>query len=558
MNHEDIDKSLLMLSRCMRALERLKTSKPLRFHFPLLLLSAARGNESEQLSLGDATRYYDALCNLHREDLANDASYPSHARYDHLLRELIGESISDSHADAEEIISGTRNSFLDPAKPQFVEINGCLPNRPGALANYVSGLAGIDFVPKSKAEIEALWQRAKTASAKIPTRLPSFQYLRNIMLDPERNTFALTGYAALAPLTEDSPAIDVHNMDNPLVVRVFANDGRSYIEPELDQQEWQYLKGEPPELSHWRKPKEPDPPNIPGAIDRLTGRDSGAYNSVDDFRQAMLDPQPNNKIGKYACPGMTICRIAAFQDYVAASNTIRLQRLATVPQGRSSSDKLLHARNYHCCTKMRQATDKEVPKTDTPYARIFCCCRGSHDPGMIAMVLNTLLFRSSFTRQAATGDPQKDWVINIDYFKDISCQNSHFTLNRLFGFYVKKPKTSESEKPLSLPLHLLRILPIGTMASARQWYCYARTLHHFLNASDGPFKYKFYWLDQTRKQRKVSEVPEFNDDRRNFPVVLVIKRERSDAERNADPREFCHLCGMQPKEYDCRKLRVWV
>jgi hypothetical protein len=490
--------------------------------------------------------------------LANDASYPGHARYDHLLRELIGESISDSHADDEEIISGARNSFLDPAKPQFVEINGCLPNRPGALANYVARLAGIDFETKTKAGIDSLWQQANQLSVKISACLPSFQYLRNIMLDPERKTFALTGYATLAPLTEDSPAVEVQSTDKPMVVRVFANDGRNYMEPAIDEDEWKYLENEPPQLYEWRKPKDPKPPGVQQVIDRLTGRQAGAYNSVGAFRQVMLDPQREKSMGKYVCPGMTICRIAAFQDYVVASNRPRLQRLATAPKDRSPWDKLLHARNYYCCTKMQQATDEEIPQTDTPYARIFCCCLGSHDPGMIAMVVNTLLFRSNFRRQTAKGDPQNDWVINIDYFKDISCQNHRFALNRLFGFYEKKPKAEEIEKPLSLPLHLLRILPIGNMASARQWYYYARTLHHFLNASDGPFKYKFYWLDQTRKQRKVSEVPEFNDDRRNFPVVLVIKRERSDAERNADPREFCHLCGMQPKEYDCRKLRVWV
>ncbi|MDZ7290617.1 MAG: hypothetical protein ONB44_03030 [candidate division KSB1 bacterium] len=559
MNHEDVDKSLLMLSRCVRALERLKTSQPTKFKLPLLLLSAARGNELEQLSLGDASRYYDALCKLHQEDLADDTSYPSHARYHHLLREVIGETISDSYADTEEIISGARNSFLDPAKPQFVEINGCLPNRPGTLANYVAKLAGIDFMPQSKAQIDTLWRQANQLSAIHGAYVPSFQYLRNIMLDPERMAFALTGYASLAPLTKDSPAVDVQSMDHPLIIRIFANDGRDYVEPEIDQDEWQSLKEELPQLMEWRKPGEPEPPGIPDVIDRVSGRTTGAYNSVGAFRQVLLDPQPGNSLGRFACPGMTICRIAAFQDYVVASNSKRLQRQAMVHSNCSPWENLLHARNYYCSTKMRQATGKEVPQPDTPFARLFCCCRGSHDPGMIAMVLNTFLFRSNFTRQAATGDPSKDWVINIDYFKDISCQNPYFTLNRLFGSYAKKPPVAESGEPLSLPLHLLRILPIGAMDSARQWFYYARTLHYFLNSLEATSKYKFYWHDEKLNRWDGSKVPKFREKpRRDFPVVLVIKRERSDEERKADPNKFCHLCGVQPKDYDCRRLRVWV
>jgi succinate dehydrogenase/fumarate reductase cytochrome b subunit len=548
-NHEEVEKSLLMLSRCMRALERIKTRRPSDCHFPLLLLSTARGDEWEQLSLGDATRYYDALCRMHKEDLAKDVSYPGHAIYHHRQRELMGESISDSHADAEELIAGACSSFLEK---KFIEINSCLPNRPGALADHVARLAGIEFEPNSKAGIDELWQRANPQSGGRSALLPSFQYLRNIMLDPQRRGFALTGFAILAPMVEKTVPSSREKKEAPLVVRVFANDGRNYIERERDEDD-------PSVLSNLQEIKDSPSPGVPQVIDRLTKRLPEAHNTVGEFHQTMLDPQPNGYTGEYACPGMNICRIAAFQDYVLASNQLRVQRLAVAPNDPACRDeKLLHARNYHCCTSLPKATKAEIPHPDSPFARIFCCCRGSHAPGMIAMVLNTLLFRSKCAFQLASGEPKDDWAINIDYFKDISCQNSHFTLNRLFGFFVKKPGQAPSE--VFMPLHLLRILPIGGMNSAKQWYDYVRALHYFLNGLEPKNQYKFYWLDEKRKPHgDIDDVPQFDrKQRRSFPVVLVIKRLRSEQTPEADAKKWCDLCSTQPKEYDCRKLRVWV
>ena len=158
-DHDEIEHSSLLLARCVRALERLKTRHPEHYSLPLILLSTSRGDERERLILGDASRYYDALCKMHNQSLSMDTSYPAHARYDHYTAELVGETITDSLSDAEEIIAGARrtlsraeNSGIDPHKlpgkeKQFVEINSCYPNRPGALANYMARLSGIDFSP---------------------------------------------------------------------------------------------------------------------------------------------------------------------------------------------------------------------------------------------------------------------------------------------------------------------------------------------------------------------------------------------------------------------------
>jgi voltage-gated potassium channel Kch len=575
-NHNEVEKSLLILSRCMRALERLKTCKPSQFRLPFLLLAAARGDDWEQLSLGDASRYYDALCKLHNEELAGEPSYPEHAHYDHFQRKLIGESIIDALADVEEIITGARNTLLDPLKSQalesdngsadrrkkanFIEVNGCLPNRPGALATYVARLAGINFQAKSKAEIDDLWRRANPFPQAQSALLPSFQYLRDITLDPERKAFALSGYATLAPFTEKSISEDPQKENTPLVARVFANDGRHHAEREKDPDAARFTIDKDLPERVLQKIKDPISPGVPQVIDRLTRHTHpGRHNLAGEFHQVMLDPGRNNHTGSYACPGMPICRIAAFQDYVVASNGLRLQRLAAEPNNAAyQNDKLLHARNYYCCTGTAHAAPDEIPHADSPYARIFCCCRAEDNPGLIAMVLNTLLFRSGFVRQAAENDSQNNWVINIEYFKDIACQNPHFALNRLFGVFQEKPKAAEPIE--TMPVRLLRILPIGSVDSARQWYYYGRALVHFLTDLDKQHKYIFYWLDEDRKPHdRLDDEPKFDKRRRSsFPVVLVIKCIENEKPPKADSNELCDLCGVQPKEYDCRKLRVWV
>jgi hypothetical protein len=523
--------------------------------------------------MGDVTHYYDAMCKLHQEDLASDVSYPEHAYFDHIHRELIGESIIDALADVEETIAGARTALIDPqnlqnspsassspeypAKPEFVEVNACLPNRPGALATYVAELAGIGFQQKSNAEIGAMWRQVNELPDGSPAFLLSYQYLRDITLDPERKAFALTGYATLIRLNEETPAEGAKNENLPLVVRVFANDGRHYVDRQALRETIKPDNNKETVARILRSVEEPLSPGVPDIIDRLTKRPPGARNQVSDFHQVMLDPQSSGHTGDYACPGMTICRIAAFQEYIVASNSQSLQSLAGAPNSPSYQDaEILHARNYFCCNGMKPASADEVSKADSPYARIFCCCRGDDHPGLLAMVLNSLLFRAGFTW---TEDPKKDWVINIDYFKDITCQNPHFSLNRLFGFFVKRSRQDMGKALPHLPLHLLRILPIGSMASAKQWYYYARTLHHFLNTIDKDCQYKFYWLDGEQNRHEGSETPRFNEeDRSRFPVVLVIKFMRSDKHRQADPKEFCELCGVQSKEYDCSKLRVKV
>lgn len=580
-NHDDGEKSPLLLSRCIRALERIKSRQNQKFRLPLILLTENRGDERERQMLGDASRYYDSICRMHNEPVGADASYPTFARYAYYSRDVIGETISDALADAEEIIAGARRSFsvftgsdkpasaTEETPNQFIEISSCLPNRPGTLANFLARLAGIEFSPPRKTELEKLW--IKDMSGKVATEpyMPSFQYLRNIILDPGGCGFALTGYASLVPILEDSPILELTPPGSSSVVRIFANDGRNYLDSQVDPDELY----DPFDKNRIQKKLQhiinPPPPGVPNVIDRLTHREKDKPNTIGEFRDVLLNPADK---GKFACPGMSMCRVAAYQDYVAASNYRRLGRLAE--RGDTYyHEKLWHARNYYCCTGMKYAREEEIPTADSAYARIFCCSYGVNVPGQIALVLNTLIFRSRIPHSPASSLKEDDWAINIDYFSDVSCQNSHFAFNRVFGFFEKKPQEHWENSP-ELPLHLIRILPIGGVDSARLWFAYARALFCFLHQGLDKPRFKFYWRDGNHQDHQVplttchakeaetenadpapDYVPKFNEhDRGSFPMVLVIKRIRDEY---IDP-ERCKICGLEPREYDCSKLRVWI
>lgn len=563
-NHDEVEKSSLILLRCMRAIERLKMQDVKNFRLPLILLSSARGDERESLVMGDSSRYYDALCKIHHERLAEDNSYPQHSRYDHFNRELTGESISDSLSDAEEIIAGARRSFSGRENRQFIEITGCLPNRPGSLANYLATVAGIKFTKREWQDIEKAWAETIEQAKSIQPHMPSFQYLRHVKLDdPQQRGFALTGYAALIPISENSFVFQESPEKSNQVARVFANDGRNYVEKQLDPDEM-YTASEKKDLQRkLDRIREPQAPGVPDVINRLTWRtDRNKRNTVEEFKDVMLNLQDDGTTGKYACPGMNLCRIAAFQDYVAASNNLRLAK-KSLP-GAEEPDELWHSKNYYCCKEIDNTKDEEKPTPASSYARVFLCSNGPSKPGMIARVMNALFFKLDHTRLEATGNPEDDWLMNIDYFQHITCQNTYFTMNRLFGILEDKPEAEEAKKLLVFPLHLIRIMPIGDIESAKHWFIYARALYHILNNFSGE-KFRFYWLDGNRiPHLEVDDIPTFNkSDQGGFPVVIVIQREKkkkaaAQESAKSEDKEMCKLCGVQEKEFDCHKFRAWI
>ncbi|MCB0261905.1 MAG: hypothetical protein KDH98_02025 [Calditrichaeota bacterium] len=672
-NHEDVEKSSLVLMRFIRALERLKVrylgeEKAGRktFELPIILSATTRGDEREQLTLGDSSRFYDAICRMHNEKLASDMSYPAHARFDHFSRELHGETITDSHSDAAEMIAGARRSFMphqangeknNGEQSGFVESSACLPNTPRSLADYTARLARLTFDPPVESELSKLWQITEPA-------LPAFQYLQHIKLDdPDQSGFMINGYATLIP-TNGLPDVFASTKGKSLTARMFVTDGRKYVENVIDP-----LEGYPESLQTQftidvlDNIRDPKPPTVTDVLRRVAKQDRDEdKNTISEFTETLLDTRHD---GKFACPSMNICRIAAYQNYVAAGNNRRLGADPDIADGdgkpspaQTVRNELWHARNYACCTEMLD--DKKLPAQPTvnpANARIFVCCQDGAKTGMMAQILNALQFRKfpklrvtyrlnaavinkfrshskSVVLQRCADDLQQfiddqqmdlvnedvvlfkaklkeilgaenftrfherllnlaqrkedNWRINIDYFSHISCQNSYFSLNRLFGIFENQTVV-EPENGIRLterlPLNVIRILPIGEVSSAKQWYFYARALHQFLNALEDeipePYqreKFIFYWFDENRQSHVFNEdkldefvEPQFDAEQRSsFPILIVIKRDSAEKKQHFNKKydgkekrpgrdeDVCRICYRQKRRYDCSKMRVWI
>ncbi|MFQ5627636.1 MAG: hypothetical protein ACE5I1_02655, partial [bacterium] len=394
--------------------------------------------------------------------------------------------------------------------------------------------------------------------------LPSFQYMRDIILDPDGQKFALTGYATLTSVN------DLKNEDytGTSTIRIFTNNGESYRESEFDIDLAQdtYASVEEKKTvrdiavqEHEAKRKyttEPPKPGVPEVIDRIMIRDPGAYNSVDEYHNVLYNPGKNNESGPFACPGMANCRIAAFQDFVSASNNKRIFRYVSNNKADIyKPEKLLHVRNYYCSSSnLDQDVLKKVkPGLSSYYARIFCCCSVENDYGMIAMVLNHLIFRN-FEKIVEPENKNDDWAISVQYLKDETCHNRYFSLNRVFGKVIKNPKFNEFN-PNKPPMHLLRILPIGSPESARLWYIYAKSIYGFFKEIFQDYSYIFKWINQNRASRSFDQEPDFSSKSSGeYPIVYIIKKLTDDIEQV----DFCKLCKTQPSEFDCRNLRAWV
>ncbi len=413
-NHKNFESSSVFVVRCIQALERLRIKWGAKQPLPIILISTTRGNERERQILGDVSRYYDGICRFYNARIAGILDYPAHARYDHFVRELHGETVVDSLADASEIIAGARRSFArdtDGLKKRgktgrdFIEISACLPNRPAALANYLARLSRLKFAPVEWDTLRKYWQTGASGQVQ-EIMLPSFQYLRHSKLDdPDSNGFVITGYATIQPVRAGAPILNIPDDDKSLLARIFANDGQQYVDQKVDPME-DYPKTLEREfqgrLENIRK-NVGDPPGVPEVIKRVAGRSE--YNKdVNEFID-VIKGSSSGQSKNLGCPAMNLCRIATFQNFVVATNNLRFSKIGqnnlnSVPEKKAAAGRLWNARNYACCKDMLEdMTDMSDPAQNPLYARIFLCCSGEDRSGLLATVLNTLLFRRNPTRQ---------------------------------------------------------------------------------------------------------------------------------------------------------------
>ncbi|MGH7492576.1 MAG: hypothetical protein ACREOO_09285, partial [bacterium] len=559
-NDDNASKSSSLLIRCVNTLERLKYEHG-DFRFPLILMSAAHGEEAEKRDVGDTFRYYDALTRLY-----GDYPGPEHPRHAHYRREpprrLVGDSIHDGLADAEEIISGVRDNWLlaDEYQAQaslstfssseVFELNTCLPNVAGALAELAARLAGLEFSYRPDESPEEFFtstagRKALAVGSALPEILrPSFQYLRHMRLEIPERGFCLSGYANLQGNNWTEVLAEECLKNSALAARVYAKE--TGMGREQEQQ-----------------------PPVSKLLD-LVASAPLAKTDVKTFVEVMHGANNGTAHAGY-CPGMTICPIASFQHYLVASNGKALAAW----QESGQNEPLQHAENYGC-NRLSHLAPLRRPQDHAPQnARIFCCCHVKrNDPGMVALALNLLNFRrfaGLYRRVERVQNLEDDWIVNLEYFKDTVCQNSLFALNRLFGVRRRtRDLLHENSWTLEdyeqrferiLPLTLIQILPVGGAEVARHWFAYAVALWRFLQkiappprASEPERVFELHWWDQHARRRDELDIAAASQD---YPVAIQINN-KANAEARAHRR--CEFCNMEDEDMrlGCAERRPWM
>jgi hypothetical protein len=212
---------------------------------------------------------------------------------------------------------------------------------------------------------------------------------------------------------------------------------------------------------------------------------------------------------------------------------------------------------------MRKKRLHELPR----YARIFCCCHARRDdPGLIAVVLNLLNFQRFtrlYRRAAREQNLERDWVVNVEYFKDVSCQNRLFALNRLFGVrrFTKDMLRENNwtmddyEKRLRniLPITLLQIMPSGGPRDARRWFDYALALYRYLCLiAPEQREFCFHWWDQNEQHQEKQHLAPGEEE---YPIVIQINNPP-----HAQEKSCCEFCGVPDPDMSlgCAMQRPWM
>ena len=564
-NDDEVEKSRMLLLWSVNCLERLKYASP-NFRLPLLLMSAARGDETERKDIGDVFQFYESLTRLYKDD--RGPGYPRHAYFRRELpRRLIGDSVQDALADTEEIISGIRDNWelaasrsaAKQSEPKTAtakrgdafELNTCLPDTVGSLARLTARLAGLEFARVPQELLTDFFSRRNDAAPPAILR-PSFQYMRHLKLDVDGRGFCLTGFADLHENTPDEIAAENFAEDEAVAMRAYAKDIHDYIDCQ---------------------PDDPAIKNLPAP--RLLALTTGAaFQSLDTqtFIDVMMGAPPHDTegaasslhVGETFCPGMTSCPIASYQHSIVANNAKEFAAWRL----EKKNPPLRKAPNYGCARlPLRKETANAAPR----YARIFYCCHNERNtPGLLAVALNLLNFQR-FARLARREERERnrdhDWIVNVEYFKDSSCHNRLFSLNRLFGTrcYTKDllrefnwtlPEYEEQWRQ-AMPFSLLQIMPVGGAEIARQWFDYALALYRFLSAIESN-RFCFQWWDQ---QENYQDKHELAFEGGEYPIAIQINKLlnwKQSGEK--EKKDRCEFCGVKDPEMTrgCAQRRPWL
>jgi len=565
-NDDNVDRSLMLLQRALNTLERLKFESA-DFPLPEILMRSARGDEAEHRDIGDALRLYAAQTQLYKGRQWTGHPRPAHFRRQ-LPRRLVGESVHDALDDTVEIISGIRDIWEQVAEPIFekqrpvaldeilsgtwgkaFELNTCIPNCAGAVAGLTARLAGLEFAPLPRTDIDRIFTKSsRTPSVEGQVILrPSFQYLRHLTLEVAGRGFCLTGYADLQEDSVDEFISGDCGRTAAIAMRTYAKDDCDYRE--FNPRDPRYGDLTVPRLIH------------------LTTGDSNRQLETSTFVEVMMGNSSTAEPGETYCPGMTVCPIASYQHNVVASHS---QEIATW-QFHDRNGIIRNAPNYGCAKIQLPPSARRREVHSLPqYARIFCCCHAErNDPGIIAVALNTLnfhRFNELYDRAQREQNLDNDWVANLEYFKNSSCQNRLFTYSRLFGVrrftkeLLRENNWTMADYEARLrniqPICLLQIMPVGGPERARRWFEYAVALYRFLWL-EAPRPYSFQWWDQNERRHTRHRLA---PDSEEYPVIIQINNRQHRLRERLKQQGRCEFCRVEDPNsaFGCVQRRPWL
>ncbi|MDZ7266814.1 MAG: hypothetical protein ONB48_06480 [candidate division KSB1 bacterium] len=555
-NDDEIDKSHMYFLKLLNSLERFKFGHA-NYRLPLILMGGAHGDDTARKDIGDAFQLYDALARLYREPPA-----PGHPRYAYFRRQpprrLLGDSAQDALADTEEIISGIRDNWelaaevpvsmlanrhagVQPSWGESIELNACLPNLPIALPDLCSRLAGLRCTATAEAPLRKILPAGSTTISR-----PVFHYLRHLKLAVAGRGFGLSGYAdlhtsTLAELQQEQ------EQGSLFATRAYASDGHDYRTETAASAEWANLP-------------------VPRLLQLATGNPQPQL-ATKTFLELLLGDETGDTAGPNFCPGMTNCPIASYQHYIVASNRSALADW----RERGQNHVLQHAPHYSCASGPGSRPAPPPYAQDLPrYARIFCCCHAKrNDPGLIALVLNLLNFRQFaglLNRHRAESAAAQEWLLNLEYFKNMTCHNRRFGLCRVFGvrrylqdlLHDNHWSLAEYEHRLHriLPLSLLQIMPVGSPENAAAWFDYSVALYRLLWVI-APGRFRLDWWDQTqRRWQRHSLHPETGE----YPIVIQISNRQHRTRRQLREQGCCEYCRVADPQLElgCAAQRPWL
>ena len=507
--------------------------------FPLLFISAETGSKNMARNLADGMIYYTAL----RKYFFNEEKsfYPADSSpiYSSLEERFGMNNAIDVLEDVVERCVGVYEAHVDDAgerRPNAFEMNFCVPDQHGCLAQTIADLTGLQFGEMQPSELLPVFSNCRMVKSSSSQETPvsessgeqssdyfifkSFAHLREYKADKPGNR-KFSRLFSLDTSKEETCSVDYFLRNNKPhsvygLAGLFLSCLLDCCYPEMKEESMKgkihqllkriikRLKGaeldpETQEKSMFSKEKvfelfnekefsnlislldKNQPQEIRNLLDDLKklnkrGPDCDIRSIEDPFRTALKHwtTKMIDQI-KNRCCGMTVCPVEAFHKF-AESHKFPLGNIPLDSQeGRKRYGTLLKHYTFNFTEMEETASQTNIPPE--PAAHMDVLCEGSAKPGGGALALNYLLLRQrEFTEETTKGLAEDDRVANLHYIGDYQCHDQNFSTFTVYGNWESAPMN----RFLPNPIRYVLIRPTSE-CHMNAWEEYGKQLCIFFN-----------------------------------------------------------------------------